>query len=131
MVVKAETDAAGDLVLGAGVAQETGEPPGEHRGGAGTLALVELESEEFFKADIASPTHLGLVELESESKSGTTAVVQTATAAAEDPVLVAGVDKETDEPPGEPPDGTLDLALVELETEKFSRRTSTAHRIWG
>ena len=60
-VVQTETTAAGDLVLGAGMAQKTGEPPGEPPGGVGALALVELESEEVFKADTDSPTHLGPV----------------------------------------------------------------------
>ena len=77
------------------MAHETGEPPGEPPGGTVDLALVELESEEVFKADVDSPTHLGLVELESENKPVTTAVVQTVTAAAEDMVLGAGVAQET------------------------------------
>ena len=77
------------------MAQETGEPSGEPTGAAGNLALVELESEGVFKADIDSPTHLGLVELESENKSVATAIVQTETAAAGDLVLGAGVALKT------------------------------------
>ena len=112
-VVQMETVAAGDLVLGAGMAQETSKPPGgagvsesvelesekrsvttgppgdppggplgEHPNeppseplsespgkllsGAGTFALVELETEEVYKADTDSQTHLGQVEMESE-----------------------------------------------------------------
>ena len=64
------------------------------------MALVDFGSEDFFKAGIASPTHLGPVELVSENKSVNTAVVQTETAAAGDLVLGAG---EAGEPPGAPP----------------------------
>ena len=74
--------------MGAGMAQETGEPPGEPPGGVGALALVELES---------------------EGKWVTTVVMQTETAAAGDLVLRVGVAQETGEPPdgppGEPPGG--------------------------
>ena len=102
------------------VAHETGEPPGEPTGAAGNLALAELESEGVFKADIDSPTHQGLVELESENKPVTTAIVQTETAAAGDLVLGAGVAQETSEPPGEPPDVAGSLESVEFESEEKS-----------
>ena len=39
--------------------------------------MVELESEEVFKAEIDSPTHLGPVELVFEDKSATTGGVKT------------------------------------------------------
>ena len=41
-IVKTETAAAVDLVLGIGIDQETGEPPD----GAGAMESVELESED-------------------------------------------------------------------------------------
>ena len=94
------------------------EPPGEPPGGAGALESVELESEEAFKADIASPAHLGPVELVSENKPVTTAIVLTEMAAAGDLVLGAGVAQESSGPPGEPPGGAGALALVELESEE-------------
>ena len=94
--------------------------PGEPPGGAGALALVELDSEEVFKADIDSPAHSGPVELESENKSVTTAILQTETTAAGDLVLGAGVAQETGEspgePPGEPPGGAGALESVELQS---------------
>ena len=67
-VVQTETAAARDLVLGAGMAQETGEPLVEPPGGAGDFLLVKSESEEVYKADIDSPTHSVLVKLRSEKK---------------------------------------------------------------
>ena len=50
-----------------------------------------MESKEASKADIDSPTHLGLVELESENNSVNTAIVQAETAAAGDLVLGPGL----------------------------------------
>ena len=76
-----------------------GEPPGELLDGA-----VSLES----------------VEFESEDKSATSQIVKTETAAAADLVLGSGVDQETGEPPGEPPDGAGALESVELESEDKS-----------
>ena len=97
--VQTETAAAGDLVLGAGLAQERGElpgePSGEPPGGAGALESVELESEDNSATTDrpgeppggppGEPTGeppggagaLESVELESEDKSATTAAVQT------------------------------------------------------
>ena len=103
-IVQTETAAAGDLVLGVG-------------GGAGVLALVKFESEEFFEADIDSPSHVRPVELVSENKSVATAIVQTETVAAGDLVLMAsapGPGDPPDGPRGEPPGGAGALALVEL-----------------
>ena len=57
------------------------------------------------------------VELESEDRSATCQIVKTETAAAVDLVLGIGVDQETGEPPGEPPDGAGALESVELESE--------------
>ena len=77
--------------LGGPPGKPPGVPPGEPPGGAGALESVELECEVVFKADIHSPTHFGPVELKTEKKSVTTAVVQTETAAAEVQVLRVGV----------------------------------------
>ena len=66
-IVQTETAAAGDQVLGAGVAHETGETTGGPPGGAGAFALVDLEEP---------------VELVSENNSVTTVIVQAETAAA-------------------------------------------------
>ena len=83
-IAKTEIAAAGDLVLGAREAQETGEsqgePPGEPPGGAGSLESVEFESEE---------------------KSAISQFVKAETVAAMDLVLGAGEVQETGEPPGE------------------------------
>ena len=52
--------------MGDGVAQETGEPPGEHPDGAGSLESVELESEDksatfqYVKTEIAATGDLVL-----------------------------------------------------------------------
>ena len=71
--VESETAAAVDLVLGAGVAQETGGPKGD----TGALASVELES---------------------KGKSATNGVVKTEAAAFEGLVLGAEVVQEMDGP---------------------------------
>ena len=63
-IVQAESAAAGDLALGAGVSQKTGNPPC----GAVASALVELESEEVFKANTTNPSALEQVKLVSENK---------------------------------------------------------------
>ena len=87
--------------------------------------MLELESEEVSKVDTDNYSARGQVELVSENKSMTTAIVQTETAAAGDLVLGAGVAQETGEHPGETPFAAGALALVELEFEKVSRRTPT------
>ena len=83
-IVQTETAAAGDLVFRAGVAQEMDGPTGEPSGGAGASVLVEVETEEVFKTDIDSRMYFGLVEFESENKSGTTAIIKLETDAAGD-----------------------------------------------
>ena len=93
--------------------------------------MVELGSEGVFKADIDSSTHLGPFELVFENKSVTTAIVQTETASAMDLVLRAGWPRRR---------ASLRPSLwaapglwcwSSRSPRKFSRRTSTAQRIWG
>ena len=96
------------------VFKKTGKPSG----GAGALALVELESEKSFKAATDNPDALGQVELVSEKKPMTTAIVQTETAAARDLALGAGMAQETGEHQGETPGAAGALALVELKFGK-------------
>ena len=126
-VVQTETAVAGDLALGAGVSQKTGNPPC----GAGASALVELESEEISMVDTDNPSALGKVGMVSDIKSMTTAMVQTETPAAGDLVLGTGVPRRRASTQKSP------RALPELmrwsnwSSRKFSRRTSTAQRIWG
>ena len=101
------------------MAHKTGEP----RGGAGDLALVDLEFEEVFKADIDSQTHLEPVELVSVNKSVAAAIVQPETAAVGDLVLGAVGAQETGVPPG----GAGALALVELETKDVFKELVQHH----
>ena len=71
------------------------------------------------------------VELESEKKSATTAVVKEAMAAAGVLVLVARVAQKTGEPPGEPSGGARALALLEFESEEAFKADTDIPALMG